>query len=396
MIAISGTATPKMLARYLKEARVTAQIVDRRSKIGPHVAYADMIFADPTYLAALQDAIEGDPHQWVPARICISELGDTAPDRLLETGVAEDLLLAPLSRRDVMEQIERIFDKTLRGKAALSSAKQNDAGIAGFKGQSVLAADDSAVNREVVSEALTRLNLRPTLVADGREAVAAAATGGFDLVLMDCSMPNMDGFEATREIRRREGEKKRNRMPIVALTAHVKSDDVAWREAGMDDYLTKPFTIEALATVVGRYLETAPEGVVQFQEPKPTSASPEDVFNTAVLDQLAAMQTGDSNLPLRALTLFQSHSRDAMKRLLESRDSGDAAIIAKAAHALKSMSVNVGAQLLAAACAEIENKARDGADVSTLGKLIGVAGKRFRKTHGALPEIMQKYDRRAA
>lgn len=107
IIAIDGTATPRMLAKYLSESGIAPQIVPNSAQIGPEIAYADVIFATPEFLDAWRGAVDGAPDQWTPARICVSELGDTAPDRLLETGVAEDLLLSPLSRDDVLDQISR-------------------------------------------------------------------------------------------------------------------------------------------------------------------------------------------------------------------------------------------------------------------------------------------------
>ncbi len=397
IIALDGSATAKVLSRYLEEACISAQIVDRNGAIGPHIAYADIIFSDPVFLDAFQKAIEGDPNQWAPARICVSELGDAAPDRLLATGVAEDLLIAPLSRREVMDQINRILDKNLRGKAALSYAE--DQGVAAmFNGERVLAADDSAVNREVVKEALARLKLAPTLVADGREAVKAAQETEFDLILMDCSMPEMDGFEATMAIRKIEGKDKRTPVPIVALTAHVADAGGAWRDAGMNDYLTKPFTIEALSRAIQKYL--TPAAVEELPAPKAREERSQDEFaenpfDIEVLDQLAAMQSGGADLPLRALRLFRTHSRQAMIRLANSAQA-DHRDIAKAAHALKSMSVNVGANDLGQACADIEGAARTDAPRDEITALIDAAGLAFRAAHECLPKMLDHYERRAA
>jgi two-component system sensor histidine kinase BarA len=402
VIAIDGTATPRMLAKYLSETGITPQIVDPRGSIGANIVYADMIFATPTFLDSFQETLKGDPNQWVPARICISELGDAAPDRLLETGVAEALLIAPLSRRDVMDQIDRILKTSLRGKAALSYAGQDVSASIVFAGQRVLAADDSIVNREVVKEALARLHLDPTLADDGREAVKAAQETAFDLILMDCSMPEMDGYEATRAIRRFEKDQNRKRTPIVALTAHVAGDDEVWRGAGMDDYLTKPFTIESLARTIRKYIEP---GAAKPEMDNNAEAADDDgsqisalegVFDLATLDQLARMQSGETSLPVKALMLFQEHSKPALKRLVSCAKSENLDDVKKAAHALKSMSANIGAKSLRAACDAVEAAARQGADRNKVATLIKQTGEAFKQTHAALPTLIARFEKEAA
>jgi len=403
IVAVDGTATPKMLARYLQETGITAQVVDGQTIIAANVAYADMIFASPAFLDAFQKSTKGDPNQWIPARICVCELGDTEPDRLIETGVAEDLLIAPLSRREVMDQIDRVLDGKLRGKDALASVESAGASMLPvFARQRVLAADDSIVNREVVKEALSRLNLDATLVADGREAVEAMTRGNFDLVLMDCSMPEMDGFEATRAIRQWEKNRKLAQTPIVALTAHVSGNDVEWRSAGMNDYITKPFTITDLAKVLCQYIpyqdkETTPTPLaLEKTQPKSINEGPLDIFDCTVLDQVNDMQSGSSDLASRALELFRTHSRTAMVRLAQSPRKGDHREIAKAAHALKSMSLNVGARQLAAACGAIEERAYADASLKELAGLIKTSGEAYHATHRALDGVLEQYAPKAA
>ncbi len=403
VIAIDGTATPRMLAKYLTETGVTPQIVAPGADIDANVVHADMVFANPRFLDNLQTVLKGDPDQWAPARICISELGDDAPDRLLETGVAEDLLIAPLSRSDVMDQVERILNKNLRGRAALSYAGHDISAGAEFAGQRVLAADDSIVNREVVKEALARLNLTPTLAEDGRQAVRAAETGDFDLILMDCSMPEMDGYEATRAIRRLEKENGRKPTPIVALTAHVASEDDVWRSAGMNDYVTKPFTIDSLARMIAKYIP--PRGAHHEPDAAPPDApkkagAPEapqpDPFDFDALDQLARMQSGEESLPLKALALFRDHSRPTLADLVNGVKAEDKAEVEKAAHALKSMSANVGARPLFDAATAVEEAARNGADMSAITKLTKKTGEMFKQTHLALPDVMARFHKTAA
>ena len=117
----------------------------------------------------------------------------------------------------------------------------------------VLLAEDNPVNQKVARRLLERLRYRVDVVANGRVAIKAWQSGQYDLILMDCQMPELDGYAATREIRRMEAPGKH--IPIVALTAHAMiGAERECRAAGMDDYLTKPIDAELLADCVARYL----------------------------------------------------------------------------------------------------------------------------------------------
>lgn len=118
----------------------------------------------------------------------------------------------------------------------------------------VLVAEDDKVNQRVVLRMIERMGGQVHLTANGIDAVEASARGGFDLVLMDCQMPEMDGFEATLEIRRREAAAGRPRLPIIALTANaMPGDREACLGAGMDDYLPKPVRFDDLRAAVARW-----------------------------------------------------------------------------------------------------------------------------------------------
>ena len=122
-------------------------------------------------------------------------------------------------------------------------------------GLRVLLTDDNPVNRKVGERQLQKLDMRVTLASDGMEAVELAKAMEFDLVLMDCQMPRMDGYEATREIRRRPGGAMDPDMPIIALTAHaLEGDRDRCLAAGMDDYLTKPIDPQRLVEVIVKVL----------------------------------------------------------------------------------------------------------------------------------------------
>lgn len=123
----------------------------------------------------------------------------------------------------------------------------------------VLVAEDNAVNQLVAEAMLTRLGYQVDVVANGREAVRAVEESDYAAVLMDCRMPDMDGYEASEEIRRREGGLRH--VPIVALTASaIRGDEERALAAGMDAYVTKPVTMDALASVLSPFVEAGEPG----------------------------------------------------------------------------------------------------------------------------------------
>ncbi len=118
---------------------------------------------------------------------------------------------------------------------------------------SVLVAEDSTAMHEVLINQFEQLGIGVTIVSDGAQAVAAVENGEFDLVFMDCQMPNVDGFEATRLIRRAEKRGARH-VPVIAMTANAfKEDRDACLAAGMDDYLSKPVRLKSIAEMIHKW-----------------------------------------------------------------------------------------------------------------------------------------------
>jgi CheY-like chemotaxis protein len=127
----------------------------------------------------------------------------------------------------------------------------------------ILLAEDNPINREVALAMLAHLGYQADVAANGHEAVAALTRTTYDVVLMDCQMPEMDGFGATQAIRAHEATSQLEHTPIIALTAHATQEDrQQCLAAGMDDYLGKPFTLEQLRLALENWLRPA-----QRQEP---------------------------------------------------------------------------------------------------------------------------------
>jgi signal transduction histidine kinase/HPt (histidine-containing phosphotransfer) domain-containing protein len=305
--------------------------------------------------------------------LALAGMGDRAGPGVLERGLADALLRRPLAPSEWDAALTRLVSGTpFEDRAA--SARPSDA-LPRFPHARVLVADDSAVNREVACEALARLGIRAETVDDGRQALEALAAARFDLVLMDGSMPELDGFEASRLLRERESAQGLPRTPVVALTAHVVGQGAdAWREAGMDGVLHKPFTLARLAECVAAHLAPGPAGCTAGSEP---IVSPEPVGEVPLLDpdtltgleEMASL--GGPGFLRRIVGLYLDHAPKGLEAL---REAAQPDAVASAAHGLKSMSLNIGAVAVARRLALVEGAARNGGAIPTEEALDAISG----------------------
>jgi len=256
----------------------------------------------------------------------------------------------------------------------------------------ILLAEDNPVNQQVALAVLESLGCQVDAANDGEEALEALAAAHYDAVLMDCEMPNVDGFEATARIRRREAEAGCGaRVPILALTAHaVEGAREKCLAADMDDFLSKPFRRDELRRALGPWLseaapetetEPAPEAPQAGLEPgaAPNQEDAEDPLDRTVLDTLRALQPADgSDLLAKLIDIYRSSSAELLESLSEAVDQGDVQVIQQGAHALKSSSLNVGAWLLGSLCRQLEAMGREGEIEGAVDLFARIAAERER------------------
>jgi PAS domain S-box-containing protein len=264
-------------------------------------------------------------------------------------------------------------------------------------GGRILVAEDNLVNHEVALAMLESLGCRVDGVCTGQEAVEAALRVPYDLILMDCQMPGMDGYAATRSIRRDERQGAR-RTPIVALTAHAsKGDRAMCLAAGMDDYLSKPYTHQKLQAIVQRWLSkslsTAPslsEGLRQGASAPfipPGSGGPVVLERRAVDAIRSLHRNGRPDFLVRLIEKYVASSTEHIVSIRRAVASADATALWQAAHALKSSSGMMGATMFAELCHELEVLGR----AATLDRVPEV----LRKLETSYPSVCAALEREA-
>jgi len=234
----------------------------------------------------------------------------------------------------------------------------------------VLLAEDNLVNQEVAIAMLENLGCRVRVAADGYAVLEALAGRSYDLILMDCQMPNLDGYAATAAIRTREQEQSgARRIPVIALTANaMEGDRERCLAAGMDDYLAKPLRSGELYAMLRRWHEP---GAMTAELPRLLPAEVADgPLDARTLDGIRALQReGAPDLLRKIAGLYLSAAPGQIEQLHAAVQQGDAGAAQRAAHGLKSSSANVGALALAACFKELEQMGRAGCTAGMAARL---------------------------
>ena len=321
---------------------------------------------------ALGRAIHADPRLAGTQMVMLTSLGNRGDARqFAEIGFA-GYLTKPVRHHE------------LRGVLALALATSVDGDAPGrpiatrhavrestprFEGRRprILLAEDNLTNQQVALGILKKLGLRADAVADGQEALKALASIPYDLVLMDCQMPVMDGYEATRAIRHgsisRHGIRNPD-IPIIAMTAYAMAGD---REkclrSGMNDYLTKPVSPQALSDVLERWL-SGRGGGPDAEESASTAVRPVEspIAQPVVWDQEALLErlAGDGEMAGRILEAFLADLFRKVEALEGMLATGDLAGVERESHSIKGAAAQVGGEALQALASEMETAARKG------------------------------------
>ena len=351
------------------------------------LAYLDMDMPEMDGLT-LSSEIENDETLKSIKRIMLSSVGFITRAQQLEVGLST-CLSKPFRQSRLLDATMQVMHQDQ--VAVENSETESSIEKSIFSGNiKLLLVEDNIVNQKVAVSMLNKIGLKSIDIAeDGKKAVSMAQYKPYDLILMDCQMPVMSGYEATGMIRKWEMTQHLPRLPIIAMTANAMTGD---REkclaAGMDDYLSKPIKTDALKEklelwLIGDSNNTPADERSELQE--------REVLDTGHSEQVLIDQTTfntlkelmDDDFP----DLIESYKEDAQKLLDSLKSSSreaDTEVMIRAVHTLKSSSNNIGATALAEMALEIEALCKDN-NVSQAEALIPELESLFAQTLKALP-----------
>jgi signal transduction histidine kinase/ligand-binding sensor domain-containing protein/DNA-binding response OmpR family regulator/HPt (histidine-containing phosphotransfer) domain-containing protein len=286
-------------------------------------------------------------------------------------------LLKPVSMLDLRKCIGKVM--SVDGKQWHLNTQPivvTDGVIRSSSGRRILLAEDNPVNQKVGRGTLEKLGFNVDIVPNGADAVEAWGSGRYDLILMDCQMPVMDGYQAASEIRTREAGK--GRIPIVALTADaMQGTEQHCREAGMDDYLTKPLNRSRLKTILAKYLAlpTAENAAMSSTAPDKHTAPGEDPIDW---DQFMTVTDSDPQFAQELAQVFIDSGDAALRDIRAAIASNDLLSVQRVAHSFKGSSANIRADKASGAASRLEEAARAGAvqQIPTLEQELRVEAER--------------------
>ncbi|MBK9130822.1 MAG: EAL domain-containing protein [Gammaproteobacteria bacterium] len=240
--------------------------------------------------------------------------------------------------------------------APKSGIAQADNGLS-VDGAKVLVVEDNRANQIVVAGMLERLNIKPTLVYGGMEAMQRLRNQSFDIILMDCNMPGMDGYETTTRVRAHESGK--NRTPIIAMTANTLEGDIEkCLSAGMDDYVSKPLKLGVLKEMLAKWLKPGQQrdaATAPATRPRPSTAwEPKNLEESLDQEFFSELRETIGGAFINMINVFLEDMPIYMDELGSAINEGRTDQVGNIAHTVKGSSSNIGANKLADLCRRIE------------------------------------------
>jgi PAS domain S-box-containing protein len=307
--------------------------------------------------------IKEDPEIKDTRMVLMASLGQRGDAARMEKAGFEGYLTKPLRQDSLREVLSLVMCREAPADGMQHPIATRHAMVKSSRHNvRILLAEDNATNQKVAQAMLEKFGYRADVAANGVEAIEALSRIPYDLVLMDCQMPEMDGLEATRRIRDSASGALNSRVPIIAMTASaMQGDRERCIDAGMDDYLSKPVQQPDLAEVLYRWIsspradddrqETPPK------EPAPAAPPDNEVFRES---ELLERLMDDRELAHTILAGFLDDVPTQVRKLKDFLNSGDTPGAQRQAHTIKGAAANIGAPALSEVAFELEEIGKSG------------------------------------
>ena len=317
--------------------------------------------------------------------VALLDIGERIAERNGDNGGFDASVGKPIKQ-------SRLYDALAGIQAERSPVEaEEDVESGSLLGMQVLIAEDNPVNQQVLLRQAQRLGLVAEAVDNGQAALDALAARSYDVVLMDCQMPIMDGYAATRRIRELEAASGGQRLPIVAVTANAMREDFdRCRESGMDDFVAKPVTLAALANAIERAV-AACRGEAVAGAPGEDAAGADG--GAVDREALASLQEdlGGPEALLRIVRLFLEQLDPQATQIEAAAKGGEHETLARSAHRMRSSAATLGAMALADTLTALESAAHDG-DAAACDQLAATFATDVVNTRTTFEAVLEELD----
>ncbi|MFC1886111.1 response regulator [Thermodesulfobacteriota bacterium] len=292
---------------------------------------------------------------------------DEALERALEQDLIQAFCVKPVTGSMLFNTVMEAFGKAEFKAARPSGKREEDVdGLAGIRGARLLLVEDNEINQQVAMEILAGVGFVVDIAENGRQAVEKVCKGAYDAVLMDVQMPVMDGYTATKEIRKDE---RFATLPILAMTASAMVQDREQAEkAGMNGHISKPIIPKELVTELVRRIEPGERALPQDTDESSIDSAPPCEADDTLPEQAPginikaglAIVGGNQKLYLKLLRKLRTNYVHTIREIVEARGAGDDETAARCSHTIKGVAGNLGATELAMAAGSVEQAIKQG------------------------------------
>ena len=355
--------------------------------------------------------IKDDPDLSSTRLVMLTSIGDRGDGERIRAAGIEAYLTKPVRQSELYNALATVMGSgpepgTSAAERTATNEDLRDVSRRRASHHRILIAEDNPVNQRVALSMLHKLGYPVEVVSDGQEAVEALASGHYAAVLMDCQMPNLDGYEATAEIRRREAGSG-NRTPIIAMTANaMQGDRERALSAGMDDYVTKPVKPSEVGAMLDRWTANGEPTGDPAGEPETTSNGtqtagtggeagslngngdgPGEPLDYAVIESLREMEEdGEPDLISELADMFLRDVAPRLETLRQAIEKDDAAQVGRTAHTIKGSSGNIGAWRVSEISARLQDAGESG-DLSGAAEVLAELEREFNRVRPALEKL---------